>query len=179
MPNWCYNTLILNHEDAAMIKRAEDAFARGEFCQEFAPIPAELKNSTAPNRTNGDELLEKYGYTDWYSYAVNEWGTKWDFGQPDGINDVTEDELVVYFDSAWSPPLQLMAKLEKLGFTADLMYYEPGMGFCGHYTTEDGDDCYETAKMTADQADAELPEDLNEAFGIADAIREREEYNEE
>lgn len=178
MPNWCQNTLVLSHSDPAMIKRAEDAFARGEFCQEFDPIPAELGETTSPNRTNAAEMLEKYGYTDWYSYAVNEWGTKWDFGQSDGINDVTEDELVVFFESAWSPPLQLMAKLEKLGFGVDLMYYEPGMGFCGHYTTEDGDECYETAGMTADQADEELPADLNEAFCIAESIRENEEYDE-
>ena len=35
MPNWCGNTLTLEHEDPEMIKRAETAFADGKFLNEF------------------------------------------------------------------------------------------------------------------------------------------------
>lgn len=179
MPNWCMNTLVLRHEDPAMITRAKDAFAEGRFCDEFVPCPQALKDTTSPNR-EGDAgvLLEKYGYADWYSFNVNEWGTKWDFGSGDGINSFTDNELVVYFDSAWSPPITLMEKLEEQGFDVDLMYNEPGMAFCGRYS--DGyDDFYEYGGMSADEIDAEIPEDINEAFCIAEHQRDWEAENEE
>lgn len=180
MPNWCQNTLVLQHEDPAMIKRAEDAFARGEFCQEFVPCPAELKDTTSPNRDEGqaDILREKFGYSDWYAFQVNEWGTKWDFGSSDGINEVTENELVVYFDSAWSPPVTLMEKLEQMGFTVDLMYNEPGMAFCGRYT--DGfDDYYEYSGMDSAEVAENIPSELDEAFCISENMAVWESENDE
>jgi hypothetical protein len=155
MPNWCQNTLVLEHEDPAMIIRAVNAFADGRFCDEFIPCPAELKDATSPNREEKSAavLIEKYGYADWYSFQVNNWGTKWDFGSSDGINEFTETSLTVYFDSAWSPPIALMEKLEDLGFTVDLMYNEPGMAFCGRYA--DGfDDYHEYSGMDSEEVAA-------------------------
>jgi Ferredoxin-like domain in Api92-like protein len=179
MPNWCGNTLVLRHEDPAMIKRAENAFAEGRFCEEFAPCPQELKDTQSPNRNgSADQLIEKYGYADWYSFNVNEWGTKWDFGHPEGINDVQENEIVLYFDSAWAPPVALMAKLEEMGFEVDLMYYEPGMAFCGHYV-DGNDDYYELGGMSADQVEITIPSDLNESFCISENMREYEQENED
>lgn len=180
MPNWCSNVLTLEHSDPAMITRAKDAFARGEFCQEFHPVPIELKNTTSPNRDedSSGSLLEKYGYTDWYSFCVNEWGTKWDFGSDDGINDFTDNSLILYFDSAWSPPIAMMQFLESLGFTVELMYNESGMAFCGIY--KDGrDDEYSYSGMSADEVDEEIPEELNESFCIAEYMRQWDEENEE
>lgn len=178
MPNWCGNSLVLEHSDSKMIKRAEKAFAAGAFCQEFVPCPAELKDTTAPNLNEkaADELIKKYGYADWYSFQVNEWGTKWDFGSPDGINDVQENSITVYFDSAWSPPITLMKKLEELGFTVYLMYNESGMAFCGRYSDGD-DDYYEYGNMSADEIDERIPEELNEAFCIAENQRMWEDEN--
>ena len=178
MPNWCNNTLVLRHEDPAMITRAKDAFARGEFCQEFHPCPAELIDTKSPNTDEDsvNELVKKYGYSDWYSFSVNEWGTKWDFGDDQGINDFGPNHLVVYFDSAWSPPIAMMAILEDLGFEVDLMYDEPGMQFCGHYV--DGvDDYYDYTAMDADEIDDKIPSELNETFCIAENMRMWEEEN--
>lgn len=179
MPNWCQNTLVLNHEDPEMIKRAEKAFAEGKFCQEFYPIPAELSDTTSPNRDEKqvDILLEKYGYADWYSFCINEWGTKWDFGDSAGINDVQENEIVLYFDSAWSPPIAMMEKLEAMGFEVDLMYNEPGMAFCGRYA-DGNDDFYEYAGMSAaDVVDFIQPE-LDEAFCISENMQMNEDEEE-
>lgn len=180
MPNWCSNVMTLRHEDPEMITRAKNAFAEGKFCQEFVPCPQELQDVSSPNRDekSAAALLEKYGYADWYAFQTNEWGTKWDFGSGDGINNFTENELILYFDSAWSPPIRMMEQLEELGFTVDLMYYEPGMAFCGRYA--DGDDEYfEFGGMNADEIDIEIPGELNEAFCIAENQRMWEEENED
>ena len=73
MPNWCGNSVTLRHENPEMIKRAVDAFAAGRFCQEFHPIPAELKDTQSPNSVNAADLIEKTGYADWYDFCTNEW----------------------------------------------------------------------------------------------------------
>ncbi len=39
MPNWCANTVTLEHKDPAMIARAKEAFDKGAFLQEFIPVP--------------------------------------------------------------------------------------------------------------------------------------------
>lgn len=176
MPNWCNNNLTLTHKDPAMIQRAYDALERGEFLSEFCPIPRELADAIA----NGDvnpELIEKYGYSNWYDFCTNEWGTKWDVGEQ-GASDIHPDGTMLntYFDSAWSPPTRAYEKLEQLGFTVDAMYYEGGMGYAGTYY-DGNDDEINLDGMSADQVEQEYP-DLSDAFGIADSMREYEEPEE-
>ena len=187
MPNWCNNTLTLTHEDPAMITRAKDALDRGEFLQEFIPVPeqlqivagcvgdpeeqAKLEADTARNR-------EELGYGNWYDFCVGEWGTKWDVGG-DGQSDIHPDGKMLHttFDSAWSPPVNAYDKLVELGFGVNAMYYEGGMGYAGSYD-EHGDQEINLEGMTADDIEREHP-DLNDAFGIADSMREYEAENQE
>jgi hypothetical protein len=176
MPNWCSNNLILTHKDPAMIERARDALERGEFLSEFCPIPRELGDAIA----NGDvnpELVEKYGYSNWYDYCVNEWGTKWDVGEQ-GATDVHDDGTMLhtFFDSAWSPPVVAYDKLVDMGFGVEAMYYEGGMGYAGMYG-ENGDEEINLEGLTADDVERDYPE-LDECFGISECMREYEEPEE-
>ena len=187
MPNWCNNNLTLEHEDPAMIKRAYDALQRGEFLNEFIPVPEDLK-ITAGYLGDGDEQKElerktaenreKYGYGNWYDFQVNEWGTKWDVGG-DGQSDIHPDGKMLHtsFDSAWSPPVNAYYKLEELGFTVNAMYYEGGMCYAGQFT--DGcDQEISIEGLSADDIERDHPE-LDECFGISESIREYEAENEE
>ncbi len=187
MPNWCNNVLTLTHEDPAMITRAKDALDRGEFLQEFIPVPeqlqivagcvgdpeeqAKLEADTARNR-------EELGYGNWYDFCVGEWGTKWDVGG-DGQSDVHPDGKMLHttFDSAWSPPVNAYDKLVELGFGVNAMYYEGGMGYAGSYD-EHGDQEINLEGMSADDIERDHPE-LDEAFCISDSMREYEAENEE
>lgn len=173
MPNWCNNTLTLTHKDPAMIQRAKDALDRGEFLSEFCPMPRELGDAIANGQPNA-EMIEKYGYSSWYDYCVNEWGTKWDVGE-DGATDIHPDGTMLntYFDSAWSPPIGAYEKLEQLGFTVDAYYYEGGMAYAGTYSNGN-EDSISLEGMTADQVEREYPE-LDECFGISESMREYEE----
>jgi len=171
MPNWCSNYLDLTHSNPQMITRAINALKRGEFLQEFVPCPKELKEAVAGSFADEAEQKkledqhksnsEKFGYPTWYEFCVSEWGTKWDVESND-IYDQTEISFSANFDSAWAPPVNAMEKLSDLGFEVRLCYYEPGMGFCGKYTTEYGDHTYEINKGD------EIPEDLDEMFGISE-----------
>lgn len=178
MPNWCGNTLTLSHEDPEMIRRAKAAFAEGEFLNEFIPVPACLKDTTSPNRDNAEELRSQCGYADWYDFCVNEWGTKWDIGDGQGIQTWDDHELIVYFDSAWSPPIAAYEKLMDLGFTVYATYYEPGCAFAGVF--EDGmDDYYDLSGMDSGDVQQQLPPDLDSAFGISESMAEYEAENED
>ena len=187
MPNWCNNNLTLEHDDPAMIKRAYDALERGEFLQEFCPVPQELKDTVSgfmgedqreAHEAQQKRNVEKYGYANWYDYCVAEWGTKWDVGEQ-GNSDIRPDGLMLhtYFDSAWSPPIGAYEKLEQLGFRVNALYYEGGMAFAGSYG-EGGDSELNLEGMSADEIEQNYPE-LDEAFGISESIREYEAENEE
>ena len=188
MPNWCNNNLTLQHEDPAMIKRAADALDRGEFLQEFIPVPEQLKIvagsvgdpvEQAKLEADTKRNVEELGYGNWYDFQVNEWGTKWDVGG-DSQTDIHPDGkmLHTYFDSAWSPPVAAYEKLTAMGFTVGAMYYEGGMAYAGVW--EDGvDDYYDLGGMNSKQVEDELPVELDEAFGISESMREYEEENQE
>jgi hypothetical protein len=191
MPNWCNNTVELYHDDPEMIERARKAFNDSKFLNEFVPIPESLQ--IVSGRCGADDNPEQialeaaqknnidvHGYKDWYDFSVNEWGTKWDVGDSDGINDIQPNELTVFFESAWAPPLAAYEKMTEMGFEIEAMYDESGMGFCGRWTNEGGDDYYEYSGMTSETVENELPKELNEAFGIAENIAyyEQEEENE-
>lgn len=188
MPNWCNNFIELGHEDPAMITRAYDALERGEFLNEFIPVPESLKivagylgdpDEQAKLEADTKRNQETHGYGNWYDYCVGEWGTKWDVGEQ-GANDIHPDGLLLTasFDSAWAPPVDAYSKLLALGFTVRASYYEPGMAYCGLW--EDGnDDYYDLSGMKADQVEAELPAELDEMYAIVENMREYERENEE
>ena len=188
MPNWCNNNLTLEHDDPAMIKRAYDALERGEFLQEFVPVPVELKETMAGSYGDADKQaeleaqtkrnVEKYGYANWYDYCCGEWGTKWDVGEQ-GCSDIHPDGrmLHTYFDSAWAPPVNAYQKLEQLGFRVEAMFYEGGMAFAGQYSDGNCDD-FSLEGMSADDIEQNYPE-IDDAFGISESIREYEAENAE
>ena len=135
MPNWCSNVIYLKHEDHAQLERAENALKRGEFMNEFLPIPEGA---------------------DWYTWHVENWGTKWDV-ESESIFYQGEI-LVATYDSAWAPPIGFYHYLLKLGFVVRALYYEPDQIFCGIF--DNGDDEHYNLD------DLNIPTELKEEFGI-------------
>ena len=183
MPNWCSNTLTLTHEDPEMIHRAKAAFEQGRFLDEFVPVPKALKETMSGSHSDPEaqaqlvaqteDNIKKYGYGNWYDYCVNTWGTKWDVGDPSGINTFDDHELVVYFDSAWSPPVGAYEHLMDLGFSVYATYYESGCAFAGIWDNG-SDDHYDLSGMDSQLVRDNLPEELDEAFGISESMAEYE-----
>jgi hypothetical protein len=187
MPNWCNNVVELSHENPEMMARAVKSFNDGSFLNEFVPVPKELNivsgclGDIAEQEAlekQQEENLKKFGYSTWYDFCVNEWGTKWDIEPYEPVTLQEDGEITMTFDSAWSPPGHAYEKLVDLGFSVRAYYYESGMGFCGYW--EDGiDDYYEIGDMTADDVAEMLPESLDEMFCISENIREWQEENQE
>jgi len=189
MPNWCNNYLILEHEDPEMITRAKKAYAEGKLLAEFVPVPESLHivagrvgDDTDPKQIELEAQekanLEKHGYSTWYDFCVNEWGTKWDVGGEDMLTEDGPNALRMNFDSAWAPPVPAMEKFQALGFKVKLIYWESGMCFCGLYD-ENGDDYYEYTDMTADELEKEINPEIDECMCIIENLREWEEENAE
>lgn len=153
MPNWCDNTLTLTHEDPTQIDRAITAFREGKLCQEFQPMQAELLEDES-----------------WYSWRIDNWGTKWDIGGETAghVDRLSENSVYFAFESAWSPPVGFYSFLvEELGFTVDAMYYEPGMGFAGRFY--DGEDQF-VQWSSLEEAREILDDDLDQQFGIIESM---------
>lgn len=189
MPNWCNNVVELAHEDPAMLVRARDALNRGEFLNEFIPVPESLKivagrvgDATDPKQIELEAQekfnRETHGYATWYDYCVGEWGTKWDVGGDGMTCDIEDGRISTSFDSAWSPPTNAYEKLVDLGFSVRAYYYEGGMCFAGVW--EDGDDdYYDLSDMDSAAVAEQLPTVLDEMFCISESMAEYEAENQE
>jgi len=191
MPNWCQNNLTLAHDDPAEIQRAIAAFNRGELFQEFLPCPQELRDTVAGFSNDTDEQsalaaqqaanIEEHGYANWYDWCVANWGTKWDINSDGFEPEASEDGKSVFlsFSTAWAPPTEWYDNIE--GFRITAYYYEPGVGFCGKWTSELGDEQHEfSMDDDIDELRERIPEDILDEFGIIDEIEwHREEFGED
>ena len=76
--------------------------------------------------------LQNYGHMDWYSWARDNWGTKWGIVEPQLVEE--DDEMLTYFFvSAWSPAeLVVLAMSEAFpDLQFELVWFEAGMGVNG------------------------------------------------
>jgi hypothetical protein len=140
MPNWCTNAVTISHEDVTKIDAIETALKTEEknFFQVIRPMPESEKD-------------------DWYSWNVNNWGTKWDASVYEWERQ-DETTITINFDTAWSPPTTLYEFMEEEEYNVDAYYHEGGMSFCGKF--QDGYDSYYEYDITDRQSIEDLPEDV-------------------
>jgi len=161
MPNWNSNIVTIKSDDVELMAKVIDAAEKSMKSESFF-------NVLVPRPVEEEE--------NWYDWNVNNWGTKWDTHVE--IVDQTANEIVLSFDTAWSPPIAFYSALEEQGFEVEAYYYEPGMCFAGVYS--DGDDnYYEYSGMSSDEVKETLPQELDEMFCISESMAEWESENEE
>lgn len=170
MPNWCENAVHIT----ATVEKLKNLLAKtqehGYMFNVIKPMPQELENEPT-GLTDIRLRTKKYGYSDWYGWRVNNWGTKWDIHVRDIFNfyelieqlkdqELTDtDTIKLYFDTAWTPPIKLYEELEKQGFEICAYYFEKGSEFCGKY--EHGrDDCQSVYEFT------DIPCEIIDELGI-------------
>lgn len=92
-----------------------------------------------------DKLLAKYGFTNWYDWAIANWGTKWnayDVGEwtiDEGANG--DGRATIYYETAWSPVTDLWLKVSKEYPTLEFFheFADEGGGFLGDETIMNGE----------------------------------------
>jgi len=129
MPNWCSTALVVegNKKDLDKFKNTLSVNASEpvfQFSQIF-PMPKDLSTIlTGFTHIDGKrvkcwrnidgkqvcvsdmelkELKKKYGNSNWYDWAIDNWGTKWDVCDSKIITE-TKTKIQINFRTAWSPP---------------------------------------------------------------------------
>lgn len=81
----------------------------------FVESPGAPWNELIERPFTSEELAElaKIGHTNWYSWCIQNWGTKWDARRTEITEPFTIDEgyIEIRFDTAWSPPLPIFEKM--------------------------------------------------------------------
>lgn len=153
MPNWCANDLtITTKTPKQFVKLIQGITNNNDQPLDFnrvIPVPQELMDSSAPNKTNPQEMINKYGFADWYDFRVAKWGTKWNASDVE-MSLVSPTEVTFSFNTAWSPPIPIIEAIARKYPFAEitLSYYEEGMGFAGEVGYHKGIQLYETEEET-------------------------------
>lgn len=143
MPNWCSNKLIVSGS-AASIKQFLDWLGEGKgLLSKINPTPEELTERQSPFNGTKEEsaaLVAKYGFDNWYDWNIANWGTKWDVNAQFEDYSINDEEVIIYFDSAWSPPQLVIAELAKKfeNLSINHAYLEEAMCFVGYDNYEAG-----------------------------------------
>lgn len=109
-------------------------------------LTRQLNGSPAENRKviadfiKQIKLRDKFGYTYWYPWAIENWGTKWDVYSIAEEWTHRKDCSSIYFESAWSPPVPAIVGLSKMfpKVKFKLKYCDEGGGFIGYTDIENG-----------------------------------------
>jgi hypothetical protein len=182
MPNWCNNNfeLVAPKEKIQEFKQFLDEKNGKEWFDFFLPCPQELKDvgDVSVNHTN-EQLIEKYGHSDWYSWSVENWGCKWNCDANDWeVSEYDEENLSInfWFDSPWGPPTELYKFIsEQEGMNVFAGYHEEGMCFVGKFEYGE-DESYEYSDL---ESLDNIPEDIVEDWNIREMLEERAEWEEE
>ena len=163
MPNWCSNTLIVEGDlnelvdfKKKVLVQSDHDKGRLDFTMEVLhPTPPELLEQTSPVMWRGElhdeegqkafeahikSLKDTYGFEDWYSWRVANWGTKWDC-DTFYVNEHDGDCLEVNYSTAWSPNEGFIKFASQVypSLKFRLAYEEGGMGFAGVLICENGE----------------------------------------
>lgn len=160
MPNWCYNHLQVSGKKEILAdftsKTIVHAKEDDEYVMKFTfnilhPTPKALEGECSPLRKlEGEddtqykermaENVRLYGAEDWYRWHLDNWGTKWDSAHT-YIDTMEDEELIVNFDTAWSPPIDFFHKIfpmyPELRF--EWIIGEESQQYCGKIIAEGGE----------------------------------------
>lgn len=79
-----------------------------EMQKRFKEMDIESQNKSVKLAIQYQQNLELYGATTWYDWCCENWGTKWNaYSQ----NDERNNANTIYFQTAWSSPIELIAEL--------------------------------------------------------------------
>lgn len=135
------------------------------------PMPKDIKETTSPNavvsdeeytqhlikgkvegnplfdrhfqtQAQVDELESRYGYKNWYDWAVGNWGVKWDADCYD-FEYSEEEGITANLYTPWGPPVGWLEKFcqrfSNDAITISLEYIEEGCGLAGEFEFTHGE----------------------------------------
>ena len=155
MPNHCYNRVDIGcNSDSETAKQQFKTllsiFESSDPFNRIIPEPnwgllqdpkrGEFSKVEQMKSPNGDVICESRRWSDgsqddrWYNWRLHHWDTKWEAYDKE-LEDVDEDTFRVTFNTAWSPPEAIYAKIrEKFSDLYVTWFFdEPGMEIAGYF----------------------------------------------
>ena len=149
MPNWCNNRVTVFSDDTESVKKIKEIFESKDSV--FGKIIEEPDWKRLPNEKgefpkvkqhfgkDGQLMFETHEFPDgknddrWYHWNISNWGTKWDACNVE-IDYYDDSQIEMRFDTAWSPPEPICARLREMfeDIHISWFYDEPGMEFAGY-----------------------------------------------
>lgn len=139
MPNHVDQKVVIKG-DKFLIHHLHEQVRQGNFCQTVIPMPLEY---------NRDQF--------WYSWRLENWGTKWGTYEADDIDcnvpsenmffrrDIGGDGVLSFrCNSAWAPPVKVWDALVALGLSVEAAYLDESYNYWGYYM--DGSDAEESGE---------------------------------
>lgn len=131
MPNHITNCLEISHKDPKKIKWLKSCWNKKENHLDFGKIIPTPKNyydgsigfSKDGSVPTKEEVAAK-GQIDWYTWNIDNWGTKWNSYQ--GTLYDSKDKFVCQFLTAWGPPEPIFDKLTDMGFEVKGLWKDEG-----------------------------------------------------
>lgn len=103
MPNWVSNTLrVIKGDPKEIFEFVRTEKSVFDF-NTLVPMPAQIKNSNEEVGMCGLKVPA------WYDWSCENWGTKWN--ACDSQYSTKDPEHVIWFDTAWSPPVSVFEAL--------------------------------------------------------------------
>lgn len=178
MPNWTRNIINVYGKKEDVVNFVETHIK--DHCFDFRTIiPEPTREECDPKYIYSEEEIEhiikqnqklrENGFGDvfdldddsawfnWYKWRIDNWGTKWNAKIPqffdiDALKNYDNDyvEILISFDTAWSEPTPIFAKLDEMYKDSDLMihyeYYSFENWDIGHYTNDYDDEEHDCPK---------------------------------
>jgi hypothetical protein len=85
----------------------------------FSEMPFDRQKEAVLLAIDYEFNLKSFGATTWYDWAIKNWGTKWNAYHQ---GDERDAENIIYFQTAWSAPIELMQRLSSLFPKVDLIF---------------------------------------------------------
>ena len=154
MPNHCYNRVDIGCNSDSETKQQQfktllSIFESSDPFNRIIPEPnwgllqdpkrGEFSKVEQMKSPNGDVICESRRWSDgsqddrWYNWRLHHWDTKWEAYDKE-LEDVDEDTFRVTFNTAWSPPEAIYAKIrEKFSELYVTWFDEPGMEIASYF----------------------------------------------
>lgn len=105
LPEMAHRLLFGGSKSKYFINNAEDDQKR------FSELSIDDQKEAAIGAIQYQDNFVKYGHTTWYSWCVDNWGTKWNAY---GTGDKRDTENIIFFQTAWNAPIELISKLSEM-----------------------------------------------------------------
>lgn len=151
MPNWCDNHLRVTGDNAEL-KRFVKAITSDDdsiqILKNLLPFPSELEGKDITDK-DGNAIAR--AFTDGgYSWCLDVWGTKWADCETEILVE-EDDNLVIRYQTAWSPALEGLKRVSVLFPTLQFQsdWVEEGNQSLGAALHENGNEQFVAAPYEA------------------------------